>query len=76
MRTFDGNLDAYHSLNKLAAFRMDEFSRRICKATTEEEIDNLLYEGKQYLDKQKELYGELGREMTKIMRKHWWEFWK
>ena len=76
MRTFESNLNAYHALNSLVELKSMEFSQRLSRATTIEGKEDILRESEQYFTKQGNLYKELGEEMVKIMKKHWWEFWE
>lgn len=76
MRTFEGNLDAYHALNGTVDLEVKEFTRRLLAATTPEERQHIQEESDQYFTKQSKIYEALGGEMAKIMSKRWWEFWK
>ncbi len=76
MRTFDGNLNAYHALNKSQELQQGEFTQRFSQATTPEEGKKLLNEWWLYIGMQRKAYKELGDEMAKIISKKWWQFWK
>ncbi len=76
MRSFEGNLSAYHALNGINDLKVAEFSRRLHATTTKEEMLKISEESQQYFNEQGKFYKELGEEMVKIMSKHWWEFWK
>ncbi len=76
MRTFDGNLDAYHALNALNDIYVKGISARLRRASTFGEIESISQESKKHSEEQGELYKELGEEMAQIMSKKWWQFWK
>jgi len=76
MRTFDGNLRAYHALNARNNRYSDEQTERMAKTTTEEEQDAILKESFEHFAHQSNLYIKLGDEMGEIMGRKWWQFWK
>lgn len=76
MRTFDGNLNAYHALNAQQNTYRENMMARIKRASTQEEANDLLQEGLDHILGQGKIYKELGEEMTEIMSKKWWRFWK
>ena len=76
MRTFDENLDAYHTLNTLNALYVKRSTGMLSKAITEGEIQSIMVEDKAHWEEQGKLYIELGKEMAQIMSKKWWQFWK
>ena len=76
MRTFDGNLNAYHVLNTFNDMYVKQMQRRINEASTQEELKEIMEERDAHRQEQEELYKELGEEMIDIMSKKWWQFWK
>ncbi len=76
MRTFDGNLTAYHALNTSNDIYSQSIKERLARASTKEEMQAILQENFTHFAEQTELYKELGEEMVKIMDVKWWQFWK
>jgi len=76
MKTFDGNLSAYHTLNALNVLYVERQQRRAAEASTREGILAIFKEGNAHFKEQRKLYKELGDEMVKIMDVKWWQFWK
>jgi len=69
MRTFNGNLNAYHALNKIGDLKAEEFSRRMAKTTNLEELNEILAEFWKDMACQRESYRAQAEEMAKILRK-------
>ena len=67
MRSFDGNLNAYHSLNALNDIYVKHMSKRLTEASTQEEQDAIMQDSDMHFAEQGKLYQELGEEMVKIM---------
>ena len=76
MRTFEGNLSAYHALNATNDIYMESMAARLARAKSTKEIDAIMRETEVHFKEQGERYKELGEEMAKIMDVKWWQFWK
>jgi len=76
VRTFDGNLDAYHTLNDLNDMYVRRISQRLAMAKTREESNAIMREADAHFAEQRKQYRKLGEEMVQIMGKKWWHFWK